>query len=208
VNRGTSAKIARLPLTAPTEIESAMRPRLMAALAAILLLSSAAHAGVAEELTAAINTCAAISDDATRHACYDRLPAVVKSLAPVAAAGATASTQSTALPPVASQPEVPAAAPARADEDKGSFGFFDLTASEPVPADHISATIESFTYDLGAFIVILDNGQVWKQVKSATRQVRLSKDRKAQVTIWHSRLGYDALRIEGDDLTYHVRRIR
>ena len=181
-----------------------MGPRLMAALAAILLCSSAAHAGVAEELTAAISKCAAITDDGIRHACYDRLPTLVKPPAPGVAAEAPPSAQPKAPPPAATEPK--ALPPG---EEKGSLaGVFDLFDSEPVPADHITARVESFTFDYGVFVVTLDNGQVWRQVAAVGDLVHLSKDKKDQVTIWRSRSGYDVLKIEGYHTTYHVRRIR
>jgi hypothetical protein len=162
------------------EIESAMGLRLMAASAAILLLSSVAHAGVAEELTAAINKCAAIADDGMRHACYDRLPTLLKPPAPGAAADAP--------PP--------------------DDGDFDLFASEPPPAVRITATVESFTFDYGVFVVTLDNGQVWRQVATIGDFVHFAKDKKDRVTIWRSRFGYYVLKIEGYHVTYHVRRIK
>lgn len=157
--------------------------RLMAALAAILFLSSAAHAGVAEELTAAINNCAAMTNDATRHACYDRLPTLLKSLPPAAE---------------------PAAAPTAEKESSGGFSLF---ASEPIPADHITATVESLTYDYGLFVVTLDNGQVWRQISAQSGRVQFSTEKKDKIKIWHSSFG-DVLRIEGYPPTYRVRRIR
>lgn len=167
-----------------------MGMRLTAALAAILLLSSAAHAGVAEELTAAIKKCAAITDDGMRHACYDRLPMLLKAPASVADAE-----------PAAAQPK---ASPS--DEEDGYLP--DLFASEPVPAVHIAATVESFTYDYGVFVVTLDNGQVWRQVAAIGGQVLFSLDKKDQVKIWRSPFGYYVLKIEGHHTSYHVRRIK
>lgn len=165
--------------------------RLMTALAAILFLSSAGHAGVAEELTAAINNCAAMTEDGMRHACYDRLPALLKSLPPVAAEPAVA--QSKDLPP--------------SGETSSSSGGFSLFGSEPVPANHITAAVESFTYDYGIFIVTLDNGQVWRQVSASGGRVQFSTEKKDKVAIWHGPFG-DVLRIEGYPPTYRVRRIK
>lgn len=161
-----------------------------AALAAILLSSPAAHAGVAEELTAAINNCAAITDEGSRHACYDRLPALAKSLA--------------AAPVAAAQPNV-----SPTTEGKGSSsGTFDLFGGEAPSADSITATVESFTFDYGVFVVTLDNGQVWRQVAAIADRVPLARDTKNRVTIWHSRFGYFVLKIEGFHTNYRVRRIK
>jgi hypothetical protein len=171
-------------------IETAMGMRLTAALAAVLLVSSAAHAGVAEELTAAIKKCAAIADDGMRHACYDQLPTLLKAPAP----GANAE-------PAAAQPN---ASPSGEASDSWPVTF----GSDPVPADHITATVESFTYDNGVFVVTLDNGQVWRQVAAIGGQVHFSRDKKDHVAIWRSAFGYDVLRIEGHHTTYHVKRIK
>lgn len=153
--------------------------RLMASLAALLLLSSAAQAGVAEDLTAAINKCAAISEDATRHACYDRLPQLLKSLPP---AGTKA-------------------------EEKESSGGFSLFGSTPIPANHIDATVEAVTYDFGLFVVTLDNGQVWRQVSAQGGRVLFSTEKKDKVKVWRGDFG-DVLRIDGHPETYRVRRIK
>lgn len=168
-----------------------MTLRPMAALAALLLFASAAHAGAAEELISAINKCAAIADDAARHACYDQLPTLVKSLTPVAAAEARQ---------LAAPPPPPAT-------DSAS-GLFDLFADVPVPANHIAATVVSFTYSYGLFILTLDNGQVWRQVVSNGDTVPLHKDEKTEVKIWASPFGDYNLRITGYHRLYKVRRIK
>lgn len=164
-----------------TGIENAMGLRLMASVAALLLLSSAAQAGVAEDLTAAINKCAAISDDATRHACYDRLPQLLK-----------------ALPPDT---------PKAQEEKESSGGGFSLFGSTPIPANHIDATVEAVTYDFGLFVVTLDNGQVWRQVSAQGGRVLFSSEKKDKVKIWRGDFG-DVLRIDGHPETYRVRRIK
>jgi hypothetical protein len=169
-----------------------MNLRPMAALAALFLFSSAAHAGAAEELIAAINKCAAIAEDASRHACYDQLPTLAKSLTPVAAA----ETQTAAASPPAAPPP---------DEEGGFLsGIF---GGMPVPADHITATVESFTVSYGLFEVTLDNGQVWRQTTASGNLVRFSRDKKDQVTIWRSPFGYYVLKINDYPELFHVRRI-
>ena len=173
-----------------------MNLRPMAALAAFLLFSSAAHAGAADELIAAIDKCAAIADDSARHTCYDQLPTLVKSLVPVAAAETRMA--------AASSPTVPPP-----HEEKDSLaGLPDLFGSAPMPADHITATVESFSFDYGIFVVTLDNGQVWRQVAASGDFVHLSRDKKDQVTIWRSPFGYYVLKINGNHDIYHVRRIK
>ena len=175
-----------------------MSSRPIAALAAVLFFASAAHAGTAEELAAAINKCAAIADDATRHACYDRLPTLVKSLAPVAAADAP--------PPAATRPTDPPP-----NEEKGFFaGVFDSFGHvpAPVPVEHVTAMVESFKFDYGNFVVTLDNGQVWRQVAATGDLVPLSRDNKDKVTIWRNSFGDYVLKINDSYTLYRVKRIR
>ncbi len=181
-----------------------MSQRQMAALAVFLLLSSAARVASAEELTTAINKCAAIADDATRHSCYDQLPTLLKSPAPVTAAETPPAAAAPAPPPAA----IPPTAPPPNEEKASLGGLFDIFDSEPVPADHITAAVESFTFDYGVFVVTLDNGQVWRQVAATGDLVHFSRDNKNQVTIWRSSSGDYVLKITGYHPTYHVRRIK
>jgi len=178
-------------------MEIAMGLRLMAVLAPALLLSSAAQAGVAEELTAAIKHCAVLVDDDIRHACYDRLPTLLKQQESAANASPA---------PASAAPAPTSAAPA--DDDKGFFSdIFGSSSSEVADAEQIKATVESFTFDSGLFIVTLDNGQVWMQVAEIGDLVHLSREKKDKVTIWFSRFGYYVMKIEGFHTTYAVRRI-
>jgi len=104
-----------------------MNPRPLAVVAAFLLFSSAAHAGVAEELVAAIGKCAAIADDTARHACYDQLPAVVKKVT-LTAPQTAAAPQVAPAPQAAGAPQAaaarPAAPPSKEDEESW-FGIGD-----------------------------------------------------------------------------------
>ena len=77
-----------------------------------------------------------------------------------------------------------------------------------MPADHITATVVSFTFDYGVFVVTLDNGQVWRQVAAIGDLVHFSRDNKDQVTIWRSASGDYVLKIKDYHTTYHVRRIK
>lgn len=170
-----------------------MHMRSMAAAAVLLVTASAAHAGVAEDLIAAINRCAGMPDEATRHACYDRLPAVVKSLTTDATSPASA-----AAPAAAAQPE-----------SKGFLsGLFGSSDDEQLPTEITTATVASFTYDYGIFVVTLDNGQVWRQVAAQGDRVPLSQERKNQVKIWRRANGEFVLKIDNSPTKYHVRRVK
>lgn len=162
-----------------------MRLGSIAAPVMILVLATAANAGAAEDLVAAINDCAAMPDSHTRYSCYDRLPALAKSL---------------------TAPAIPKTAAVAPAEKKPTASSAPGDESEPTPL--ITATVESFTFDYGVFVVTLDNGQVWRQVTSLGGSVHLRKGRKDRVTIWRNAFGDDILRIDGYRTQYHVRRIQ
>lgn len=168
-----------------------MTLRPFAAVAASLLMASAAHGGAAETLIAAINNCAAMTDDGQRHSCYDQLPALAKSLMPAAASESRA-----------------AAAPRPADGNGSGSSSWTLFGETAIPADHITATVESFTYDYGIFVVTLDNGQVWRQVAASSDLLPLSRSRKVQVIIWRDDFGRFVLKFEGYHTKYTVKRIK
>lgn len=170
-----------------------MHLRSMAAVAALLVTTSAAYAGVAEELIAAINKCAAMPDTETRYSCYDRLPTIVKSLTTDAGTSAPA-----AAPVSAAQPE-----------SKGFLSnLFSSPDDEQLPTEITTATVESFTYDYGIFVVTLDNGQVWRQIAAQGGRVPFSQEHKNQVKLWRRANGEFVLKLDSSPAKYHVRRIK
>jgi hypothetical protein len=192
-----------------------MHLRFMAAVAVLLVSASAAHAGLAEELIAAINKCESMPDTNTRHTCYDRLPAVVKSLTTQATAQASAAApMPTTTPMPAATPTAAAATPAPAPatparpESKGFLASLFDSDDDPLPAEITTATVESYTFDYGIFVVTLDNGQVWRQVAALGDRVPLSQERKNQVKIWRKASGEFVLKIDNSPTKYHVRRIK
>jgi hypothetical protein len=189
-----------------------MHMRSMAAAAVLVVTASAAYAGVAEDLIAAINRCAGMPDEDTRHTCYDRLPAVVKSLTATAtqtpAAAPMPATAATLPPPATMPAATPAPAAAAQPESKSFWGNLFDADDEPLPADIITATVASHTLDYGLFVVTLDNGQVWRQVAAQGDRVPLSHEHKNQVKIWRRANGEFVLKIDNSPTKYHVRRIK
>lgn len=170
-----------------------MHLRSMAAVAVLLVAPSAANAGVAEDLIAAINRCAGMPDEATRHTCYDRLPAMVKSLTTD-----PANPTSAAAPTAAAEPE-----------SKGFLSsIFGSSDDEQLPTEITTSTVASFTFDYGLFVVTLDNGQVWRQVSNQGGLIPFSKESKNQVRIWQRPGGDFVLKIDNAPTKYHVRRIK
>lgn len=190
-----------------------MRRRSWTALAAIIIISSAAHAGVSEDLIAAINKCATMTDATARHACYDQLPNVVKALVPAGQATTAQASPAPApaalTPPPATLPAAPAVASATPQQPRNDIPEErSLFESEPVAASHIDAAIESYTYDFGLFVVTLDNGQVWRQVASVGDIVHLHQHQKDHVKIWRNAFGVYVMKIDGYLTHYRVRRVQ
>ncbi|MDE2499974.1 MAG: hypothetical protein KGL56_07245 [Alphaproteobacteria bacterium] len=215
-----------------------MNSRLLAMLAVLLLVSTAAQASPNDDLTAAIGKCAAVTDNTARLACYDQIAAQMKTMAAVPQPVAP---QTVAPPTVApqAQPVQTATAASSKEKDDSWFGL-DLgswfgavspnrqttpqqfgseslppppvapgEAPPPKPIDSITATVSDFAYNpYGRFTVFLDNGQIWQQLQGDTSQARFSKRQKDTVTISRAALGSYSLVIAGHLELYKVKRIK
>lgn len=130
-------------------------------------------------------SCATVTDDAERLACYDRIFRGAKADAPVPAAVATAATPPAAPAAPASAAPVAPAAPRDAAQD---FGLTEAQkqAREPESSrdqgpSSITATIKNVqTLHGGQFVVILDNDQVWVQNDPAIR-AHLKKGQSVEI---------------------------
>lgn len=186
-----------------------MKPNPLAALAVLLIASFPARA--ADDLTAAIGKCAALTDDTVRLACYDK---------------------------AAGRPTTVAAAPATKEQQESWFGIADWFSSDkaspsqqttpqqfgsenlpPPPAapgaspneplDHITATVSDFAYNpFGRFTVFLENGQIWQQLQADTDRANFDKHAKNQVTISRGLIGSYNLSIGDHAAIFKVKRIK
>lgn len=180
----------------------------------------AAPAGGQASLLKALTDCAALTEPQARLACYDGLAPRLKA--------------ALAKPPAV----VARRRPPTKEEQKSWFGFNmdDLFGSgqaqqttpqtfgaENTPAaqtareDHKSQAIDSITAGLteyaynpfGKFLVILDNGQIWKQLQGDSGRAhfrRKASDNK--VTISRGFLGSYNLTINGSNKVYKVNRVK
>jgi hypothetical protein len=208
-------------------MESVMRFASAAAFAAVLLLSSAASADPRQDLVDGMAKCAAVTDNAARLSCYDALNPTLKAAqsAPVAAP-----------PPVAAAaapPPVPAAPPPdqRAWYDPSrifgvspqnqttpqQFGGENLAAPPPpagqpaAPAaiDSITAKVADYSFNpYGRFIVVLDNGQIWRQIQADTEKAHFEKGAENVVEISRGFIGSYNLKIGNSVKLFKVERLK
>ena len=88
------------------------------------------------------------------------------------------------------------------------FGRKPPRAAIPDNVDHITAQMQSYTFDkLGWFTVTLDNGQVWKQIQGDTTYAKWKKPAASyQVRVSHGFLGSYNLQVHGLAGLYKVMR--
>lgn len=181
----------------------------------VLLVSvSGAWADDYGDVLRAMDSCAGMTDNAQRLACYDKISPQVK----------------------AEIARMPRTAPPTEAEQKSWFGFDfgNLFGSEPnqqstpekfgaenlpapppkpgeapppEPIDSISAKVTDFAFTpFGKFIVFLDDGQVWRQLEGDTDKANFSKNDK--VTISRGLIGSYNLVIDGSVKTFKVKRVK
>jgi hypothetical protein len=162
--------------------------------------------------------CAAVDDNRARLACYDAAnppqhPARAAILPPVPAnkddvdhrawydPGRIFGTS----PAVGTRPEQ-----FGADSIKRPANAADANAApQAKPIDHITARVSDYTIDgYGRFVVVLDNGQVWKQSPGDGGHARFRKNRPNTVAISRGLLGYYGLVLNDDVASFTVVRIK
>jgi len=123
-----------------------------------------------------------------RLSCYDRV-----------AQGAVRAPQA----PAAQARGEPPADPAR------DFGKEQLPSTAAPENDRITAEISDFLKDPREhFTVVLQNGQIWRQMAGDTGVARFQTGRTHQVTISRGVLGSYDLRFNDRNLTFKVQRLR
>jgi hypothetical protein len=121
----------------------------------------------------------------------------------------------TAQQPAAPPPAVGAALPQNQTTPQ-QFGSEQLPSqptsggeSAPQELDSITAKVASFSYGIfGGFTVVLDNGQVWRELPGDTSRVRFSKSSKDEVTISRGVFGSYNLVVAGENGLYKVQRLK
>lgn len=188
-----------------------------ASAAAFALGMTAGHAQT-DDAIADILACRSIADDLARLSCLD------------GAAGALAAMIDG---PDDGGPDDDASLPAPAQDGERSFGLpqpeiartEDEFGAEDLPADRESArvgeeapdgeirelkaaVVESGANPFGKVFVVLDNGQVWRQLDSDGTMVRFPRNLAATVTIRKSRFGGYRMTVDQLKRTIRVRRIK
>ena len=180
-------------------------------LGAVMLLvavSLSAEDNLKEEL----ELCRSIADSGGRLLCYDRIGRPPPAAAPVAAPAVVPEAAAPAVVPEAAAPAVvpEAAAPAvksatddaQNEEPPDDFG---LPKAEDDPRNTILETIERCgEANDRRFYFYFENGQIWKYL--GTKKLRI-RDCNRSGRITEDEFGY-ALRIEGDNRSLRVKRVR
>jgi len=202
-----------------------MNFRFNALLAAAILSSGGAAAGPKEDVLGDFARCTHIAAKAARLACYDSLAPRVKALtAPpaVAAVPPIPAAKPNAAPPVAlpaataapPPPVATAAPPPKETAGPESFGAEELPqpeASAPTAeVDSITARLSGVTLSpLGKFTVVLDNGQVWRQLGGDSQLARFKEPAGANtVTISRGLFGSYNLSLNDTGTVFKVQRVK
>lgn len=186
-----ASDIVRAEAAAQADINVMLRIILVLPLCCVVLAAVPARA---QDLNAELAHCMTMSGAVERLSCYDRVARQAVGAAPQAQA-----TQS----PAAQARVAPAIDPAR------DFGKEQLRSTPAPENDRITAEIADFQKDQrGRFTVVLQNGQVWRQMAGDTGAAQFQPGRTRQATISRGALGSYDLRFNDRNLTFKVQRLR
>jgi hypothetical protein len=162
---------------------------------------------VAQNLMPGLLGCKNIDDDSDRLACFDGLVSGFDSPAAVAAASNAEAVPSESQT-VAPEPVLTAVE---------SFGAGDLVATQEKAGEE-RKKIKSLTASVidiarnkrGQYIIILDNGQIWRQIRADTNKLRVPSAgaEGMSVVIKRKSLGAHALYLNGENRSIRVERIK
>ncbi|MHA7872094.1 MAG: hypothetical protein ACX939_07080 [Hyphococcus sp.] len=168
-----------------------------------IFISSAMQITHAEELTQRLNSCGAIENDDVRLECFDALVVDIAQIQSIASAASV---------------EPPANAAIVDEDPEESFGQEDLASTKEEKKKRREQTksitvpaIDIARNDRGKYIVILENGQIWRQLKADTARLlvpRTAENETITVSIKRKMLGGHSLSIEGDRRSIRVERIK
>jgi len=160
----------------------------------VTIAMSASGGAVAQGLTPALAACRGIVDDAGRLACFDSVASGLEADATVAASAV-------------------AQAPALSAQDL--FGSEDLASTkERKKRENRKAVLSAGVIDIarnkrGKYVVILDNGQVWRQINADTDKLRVPKNATGLgVEIKRKALGAHLLKLDNGNRSIRVERIK
>lgn len=170
-----------------------MKPVSVIALFVFALLPMSAIAGVDQEMV----RCSAVAGDAERLACYDRLAASLS-----AEAAASIEARRTAAAEAAKQAAIEAEK-RRVDEFGGEQAG--VTRGGGDKLDALSGkVVEAFLDPYGKYLLLLDNGQMWKQLDGKLLTVRAGD----AISLERASLGSYMLRVDRQRRSVRARRFR
>ncbi len=159
-----------------------------------MIAMSASRGAAAQGLAPALIACRGIGDEADRLACFDGVASGLDADAPVAAS-------------------VVAGDPALSAQEQ--FGIEDLVSTkERKKRENRKAVLSARIVDIarnkrGKYVVILDNGQVWRQINADTDKLRVPKNVTGLgVEVKRKALGAHLLKLDNGNRTIRVERIK
>ncbi|MEL6379693.1 MAG: hypothetical protein AAFQ29_07975 [Pseudomonadota bacterium] len=188
-----------------------------------IAFSVAVH-GQSPDLVSKLQTCKAIVDDSARLVCLDRalgaLPAIAdpndqahavgtgENRLPTAQNGESPAVIGEARTPTVSGGISSGIVSAQTPEDQ--FGSSDLSRRDA--ADKSLNKIEVAVSEIlltraGRYVIRLENGQEWRQLRADTKKLRFSGDASGEIAILQSKLfGSHSLRLAGSNRSIRVER--
>lgn len=184
-----------------------MTKALFSGLVTLGVFAGAAAGAAAQDLNSRLIECRSIADGAERLDCFDAAVAGLEASTPSDSRAAAAGD--------AKQTEL-AAAPTLSPEER--FGQEDLPKTKEEiqkekkeKPDSLTASVVDIAKNRrDKYVVILENGQVWRQLNADTASLLLpsSDDEEIRVTIRRRFLGAHTLSLEGDNRSIRVERIK
>lgn len=180
---------------------------------ALFFLAGSPALAQAIQPEAGIFACPAIEDEDDRLACFDREIAI---LAKQAKAGEASVAADETAPPTAAEPALDAAGAAMLAKENFGAEDLDKTVSERRAereergelSELKAAVIESGENPYGKVFLVLDNGQVWRQLDSDDTMLRIPRGVDATVTIKRSLFGGYLLTVDQLGRTMRAKRIK
>jgi hypothetical protein len=165
----------------------------------LLLTALTAEEAHAQDINAQLAHCMTINGAVERLSCYDRVAHQAAGTAPQA--------------PLAQAPQAPQARIEPPADRSRDFGQEQLrkspAAEQAAQAERMTAEISDFQKDARQhFTVVLQNGQVWRQMAGDTGVAQFQPGRTHQVTISRGVLGSYDLTFNDRNLSFKVQRLR
>ncbi len=187
-----------------------MIKRLLMACLLLMPVATQAQADGRDEMLLGISRCSAIADNRTFLDCaYGAAQPLRAELGlPPAPASQTALVPPKLAGAAASGPARPSAPPPTAAEQSSGGFFSSLLGPATVLTPPTPMTSYSFDRD-GLFTVTLKNGQVWRQTADGDQMAHWKKPAATYVvTVKSGALGSSNMDVQGESVSYKVKRLR